>query len=144
MSTNADILRTTDDANSASKTNKRRRTPTAADTPWAALRFAGNPTEAAAVRMMQAYGLETDIETFMRMVLMGRAPEDIGGHGMYESNMVNNGCGGFEHARGGTHYIFTIGPYMDRVRTLLPLFPDVVALDSSSSTSHRLVVKKLK
>ena len=144
MSTNAAILRTTNESKSADKTRKRQRTSTAAttNTPWVALRFASTPTEANALRMMQAYGLETDTETFIRMVLMGHAPEDIG-HGMYESDLVSNGRGGFEFARDGTHYIFTIPPYMERGRTLLPLFPDAVALDPASD-SHRLVVKKLK
>ena len=141
MSVNASTLCATDDNDSLTKTNKRRRTAGATDTPWEALRFASTPTEAAAARVMQAYGLETDLETFIRLVLMGHAIEETG-HGVYESNLVSNGHGGFESAPVGTHYIFTIGPYMDRGRTLLPLFPDAVALDPAS-TSHRLVVKKL-
>jgi len=145
MSTNAAILRTTDESKSADKTRKRQRTSTAAttSTPWVALRFASTSTEATALRMMQAYGLETDTETFIRMVLMGHAPEDIG-HGMYESDLVSNGGGGFKSARDGTHYIFTIPPYMERGRTLLPLFPDAVALDPASASHCCLVVKKLK
>ena len=94
--------------------------------------------------MMQAYGLDTDIETFLRIVLIGRAIEETE-QGVYESNLVSNGCGGFEYVTVGvgTHYIFTIQTYMDRVRTLLPLFPDAVTLDTTTN-SHRPVVKKLK
>ena len=113
MSTIAAILHATDDGNnSTSKSNKRRRTPTTTDTPWEAMRFASAsaPTEAAATRVIQAYGLETDTKTFIKMVLMGQVPEDTSG-GIYESNLARNGCGGFESVPVGTHYIFTIGPY---------------------------------
>ena len=111
--------------------------------PWEAIRFAANPTEVSAAGLIQTYGLEADIATFMRMVSLGRAPEDIGGHGMYESNMAKNECGGWEHARGGTHCIFTIPVYLERARTLLPLFPDALGLDPRSD-SYCLVVKKMK
>ena len=98
------------------------------------------PTESELTRVIHDYEVKRDTETFINMVTKNRPREEV--HGMYESNLVENGCGGFESTPVGTHYIFCIKQYMDTVSTLLPFFTNVLELDPITNSS-RVVVKKL-